>query len=59
VPTGTPGELALLTLQLVAATRPTAQERVQRVSNSVVTMLTSTAAILAVWDLSLLIRHAG
>jgi hypothetical protein len=59
VPTGTSGGLALLTLQLVAATRPTAPERVQRVSNSVVMTLTSTAAILALWDLSLLIRHAG
>jgi hypothetical protein len=59
VPTDTPGGLALLTLQLVAATRPTAPERVQRVSSSVVMTLTSTAAILAVWDLSLLIRHGG
>jgi diguanylate cyclase len=59
VSTDTRGELALLTLQLVAATRPSAQERVQRVSNSMVMTLTSTAAILALWDLSLLIRHAG
>jgi diguanylate cyclase len=58
-PTGTRGELATLTLQLVAAARPTAQERVQRVSGSVVMMLTSVATVLALWDLSLLARHTG
>jgi hypothetical protein len=58
-PTGTRGELATLTLQLVAAARPTAEERVQRVSSSVMMGLTSMAAVLALWDLSLLVRGAG
>ena len=53
------GELATLTLQLVAAARPTAQERVQRVSGSVVMVLTPMAAVLALWDLSLLVRGAA
>jgi hypothetical protein len=53
------GELAALTLQLVAASRPAAQARVQRVSGTVVLALTSFAGLVAVWDLALLIRSAG
>jgi hypothetical protein len=53
------GELATLTLQMVAAARPTAQERVQRVSATVIMALTSVGSVLALWDLSLLVRHAG
>lgn len=53
------GELAALTLQLMAASRPTTQERVQRVSSSAVMALTSMATVLALWDFSLLVRSAG
>ena len=55
----TRAELQLLTLQMMGAARPSAQERVQRVSRSVVMALTSTAGVLALWDLSLLVRGAG
>ena len=59
LPTDSRGELQALTLQLVAAAQPTAQERAARVSRSMVTVLTSVAGGLAVWDLSLLVRGAG
>lgn len=56
---GPRSELHALTLQMAAAARPSAQERVQRVSSSSLMVLTSIAGIMAVWDLSLLIRGAG
>ena len=59
ISTGTRGELAMLTMQMLAAARPTAEERVRQVSGSMVMVLTSMAAALAVWDLSLLVRGAG
>lgn len=59
LPTDTRAELQALTLQMVAAARPSAQERAARVSRSMVTVLTSVAGGLAVWDLSLLVRGAG
>lgn len=58
-PADTRAALQLLALQMTAAARPSAQERAQRVSKSVVTALTSTAGVLALWDLSLLVRGAG
>jgi hypothetical protein len=59
ISTGTRGELAMLTMQMLAAARPTAEERVRQVSGSMVLVLTSMAAAMAVWDLSLLVRGAG
>jgi hypothetical protein len=48
-----------LTLQMVAATRSTAQERAQRISNSTLMVLMPLAGVLALWDLSLLVRGAA
>jgi hypothetical protein len=56
---GTRGELATLTLQMVAAARPTAQERVHRVTTLMMMGLTSVAGALALWDLSRLVRRSG
>lgn len=58
-PMDTRAELLALTAQIVAAGRPTAQERVRRASTTLVMGLTSVAGALAVWDLSLLVRGAG
>jgi hypothetical protein len=52
-------ELQALTLQMVAAARPSAETRVARVSSSMVRVLTSAAGVLALWDFSLLVRAAG
>lgn len=49
-------ELQVLALQIAAAGRPTAQERVSRVSTSLATALGVTAGALALWDLSLLLN---
>lgn len=57
-PTTARGELATLTLQLVALGRPTAHERVRRVFGPLTVTLASMAAVLAVWDLSLLVLRA-
>jgi hypothetical protein len=53
------GELANLTLQIVAASRPAAQARAKRVSGVLVMALTSLAGLVAVWDMTVLIRSAG
>jgi hypothetical protein len=51
-------ELQGLTLDILAASRQPSQRRVVRVSPRLVMALTSVAAVLAVWDLSLLVRGA-
>jgi hypothetical protein len=51
-------ELQGLTLDILAASRESAQQRVHRVSSSLVMALTSVAAVLAIWDLTLLVRGA-
>jgi hypothetical protein len=51
-------ELQGLTLDILAASRQSTQLRVARVSTRLVMALTSVAAVLAVWDLSLLVRGA-
>jgi len=51
-------ELQGLTLDLLAASRVSSGQRVYRVSSRLVMTLTSVAAVLAVWDLSLLVRGA-
>lgn len=48
-----------LALALRAAARPTGADRAQRVSYRMVTVLTTVAAILALWDLTLLLRGSG
>jgi len=48
-------ELHALSLQIAAAARPTAEERVSRVSTSLATGLGVTAGALALWDLGLLV----
>jgi hypothetical protein len=53
------GELAHIALELVAASRPTAQAQVQRITGRSVVALTSVAAVLAAWDLLLLVRGVG
>lgn len=58
-PSGSRGELATLTLQMMAAARPTAQERVHRVTASMMMGLTSVAGALALWDLFLLVRSSA
>jgi hypothetical protein len=58
-PVDTMSELQALTLQMVAAARPSAETRVQQVSSSMVMVLTSAAGVLALWDFSLLVRAAG
>lgn len=58
-PAGMPtarSEMTELTLQILAAGRTSSAERVQRVSSSMVMVLTSTAGALAVWDLGILVR---
>ena len=52
-------ELHQLTLQMVAASRPRAQERARRARTSAVMVLTCLAGVLAAWDLSVLVRGAG
>jgi hypothetical protein len=52
-------ELHQLTLQMVAASRPSAQQRARRASSSAVKVLGSLAGVLASWDLSVLVRGAG
>jgi hypothetical protein len=52
-------ELQALTLQMLTAARPAPRERVQRITGRLLVTLTSSAGILALWDLSLLIRAAG
>ncbi len=52
-------EMQALTLQMVAAARPTPRARAQRATGSLVIVLTTIAGLLAVWDLALLIRSAG
>ena len=56
--TDTQRELQGLTLDILAASRESSQQRVHRVSGRLVMTLTSAAAVLAVWDLSLLVRGA-
>jgi hypothetical protein len=56
--TDTQRELQGLTLDILAASRESSQQRVHRVSSRLVMALTSAAAVLAVWDLSLLVRGA-
>jgi len=56
--TDTQRELQGLTLDILAASRESSQQRVHRVSSRLVMTLTSVAAVLAVWDLSLLVRGA-
>jgi hypothetical protein len=51
-------ELQGLTLDILAASRESSPQRVHRVSSRLVMTLTSAAAVLAVWDLSLLVRGA-
>ena len=51
-------ELQGLTLDILAASRPSGQHRVHRVSSTLVMTLTSVAAVLAIWDLTLLVRGA-
>lgn len=52
-------ELQGLTLDLLAASRESSQQRVNRVSSRLVMALTSVAGVLALWDLTLLVRGAG
>lgn len=49
--------LGELTLEILAAQAPAAQERVARVSSSAVLTLGAVAGVVAVWDVSLLIRR--
>ena len=58
-PYGNWAELHQLTLQMVAASRPSTQERAQRASSSAVMLLGSFAGVLAAWDLFVLVRGAG
>ena len=48
-----------LTLQMAAASRPSAQERARRASSSAVMVLGCLAGVLAAWDLSVLVRGTG
>jgi hypothetical protein len=52
-------ELHQLTLQMAAASRPSAQERAGRARSSAVMVLGCLAGVLAAWDLSVLVRGAG
>jgi hypothetical protein len=52
-------EMQALTLQMLTAAQATPQERTSRVTGSLVMVLTSAAALLAVWDLFLLVRTVG
>jgi hypothetical protein len=58
-PYGNWAELHQLTLQMVAASRPSAQERARRAGSSAVMVLGSLAGVLTAWDLSVLVRGAG
>jgi hypothetical protein len=51
-------ELQGLALDILAASRESAPQRVHRVSSTLVMTLTTVAAVLAVWDLTLLVHGA-
>jgi hypothetical protein len=51
-------ELQGLSLDILAASRESSQQRVHLVSSRLVMVLTSVAAVLAAWDLTLLVRGA-